>query len=204
MCKWSSYFALPREQLRCPAKALESGPIWSPAFPRAAARGGYELGSPSRLNPWIRLFRDTDPLSTKRLPKAIGDGQQRISPLKNYGNPEGRIGTEAREDLELRQIATDHDRTRRCLALAGNCDRSRRFATVGMQRRAASGRQTPVVEHKGSGMRRCRFVGLRAPITSGYGGLHFSTAASRLGCAVVFENFRPIASRHALQESLSS
>ena len=148
-------------------------------------------------------FPDTDPLSTKRLPKAIGDGQQRISPLKNYGNPEGRIGTEAREDLELRQIATDHDRTRRSLALVGSCDRSRRFATVGMQCRPASGRQRPVVEHKGSGMRRCRFVGLRAPITSGYGGFHFSTAASRLGCAVVFENFRPIASRHALQESLS-
>src|SRR5689334_20810042 len=91
--------------------------------------------------------------------------------------------------FELRQIATDDDRKRHSLALVGNCGRSRRFATVGLQRRPASGRQTPVVEHKGSGMRRCRFAGLSVPIPTGYGGLRFSTAASRLGCAFFLRIF---------------
>ena len=105
--------------------------------------------------------------------------------------------------FDLRQIATDHDRTRQSLALFSNCGRSRRFATVGMQRRPASGCQTPVVEHKGTGMRRCRFAGLSAPVPASCGGLRFSAAASRLRCAFFFENFRPTASRHSLPESFS-
>ena len=155
-------------------------------------------------------FPGTDPLSTKRLPKTIGDGQQSPArcaaekPLsRTMGIRKAESGRNRARIFDLRQIATDHDRTRHSLALFGNCGRSRRFATVGMQRRPASGRHTPVVEHKGSGM---RAVGL--PVSA----LPFQRLTA--GCISrpmhpvwdapsFFENFRPTASRHALQESLS-
>ena len=107
-------------------------------------------------------FPGTDPLSNKRLPKAIGDGQQSIPHVARWRKPLSRTmgiwkaesGRSRMRIFDLRRIATDHDRTRHLSALFGNCGRSRRFATVGMLRRPDSGRQTPVVEHKGSGMRR--------------------------------------------------